>query len=831
VVWVSLDEGDNDPTRFWVYFIGTLQKLQSNLGENALLLLQSPQPPPFELILTTLLNELATFPDSFALVLDDYHVIENPAIHTTIIFLLDHLLPQMHLMITTRADPPLPLSRLRARSQLSELRAADLRFTPAEVTTFLNEVMGLNLSPETVAALAARTEGWIAGLQLAALSMQGREDINSFVEAFNGSHRFILDYLTDEVLERPPEGTKDFLLKTSILDRLCGPLCDAVTGQSDGQITLERLEQANLFITPLDDERKWYRYHHLFAEVLRQALYRSASPEAVAELHRRASAWYEQERWVDEAVNHALAGRDFEQAARLIELVHSAKWQTGEIKTLQDWLAALPPAAWRSHPRLWLVQAWAVMTVGEFSEADEKLRGAEAALALLDEASARSLRPEVLAFRASYASLVRDPSAVELAQQALQELPQDYWLRGMLVVFLAAAYYTLGDLNAAAGVLAQGRSTLPTPGAQPHQIHLLTLDGMVHHAKGRLREAWSLIRQALELAEPGGQPLLFVGTLFAYMSTSLVLYELGELDQVETYLTRCADLAVKFGSAEVQVFALSGLARLCLAHDDLAAAANYTDQIDILLQAHTFNVNIMAFVEYHRFQLLLKQGNLTAAAAWAESQAGQAGPLTPYFHRLALPQLRLAQGQFEAALDHLTTLIQEAQATGHGSVLVKALALQALAFHLSGNKSQALTALERALTLAAPEGYIRTFVDEGAPMAGLLERIKPREVGGTSGAKEYIHKLLAAFDRSVGEKSDPSPLPPGSSAPLLVEALTDREAELLRLVAAGRSNQEIAQELFLAVGTVKKHLNNIFGKLDVSSRTQAIARARELSLL
>lgn len=432
VVWVSLDEGDNDPTRFWVYFIGAIQKLQSNLGENALLLLQSPQPPPLELILTTLLNELAPFPDSFALVLDDYHVVENPAIHAATLFLLDHLLPQMHLIITTRVDPPLPLSRLRARGQLTELRAADLRFTSAEVATFLNEVRGLNLSAETVVALETRTEGWIAGLQLAALSMQGRDNINGFVEAFTGSHRFILDYLTDEVLQQRPKGTGDFLLQTSILDRLCGSLCDAVTGQRDGQMTLERLEQANLFIVALDDERKWYRYHHLFAEVLRQGLQRSLSAEVVADLHCRASTWYEQEGLVDEAVHHALVGYDFEQAARLIEGVHSTKWQTGEIKTLQGWLAALPVAAWRTHPRLWLVQAWAAMTLGEFSEADEKLREAEAAVALLDEASARSLLPEVLAFRASYASLIRDPSAVQLAQQALRDLPQDYWLRGML---------------------------------------------------------------------------------------------------------------------------------------------------------------------------------------------------------------------------------------------------------------------------------------------------------------------------------------------------------------------------------------------------------------
>lgn len=834
VVWISLDEGDNDPTRFWVYFIGALQKLQSNLGQNALLLLQSPQPPPLELILTTLLNELTLFPDNFAVVLDDYHLIENPVIHTALTFLLDHLSPQMHLIITTRVDPPLPLSRLRARSQLTELRAADLRFTRAEVATFLNEMMRLNLSPETVSALTVRTEGWIAGLQLAALSMQGRADLTSFVAAFTGTHRFILDYLTDEVLERQFEGTQRFLLQTSILERLCAPLCNTVTGQSDGQMTLERLEQANLFIVALDDERKWYRYHHLFAEVLRQGLQRSASVETVANLHRRASTWYEQAGLVDEAVHHALAGHDFEQAARLIEQVYSAKWQTGEIKTLQGWLAVLPPAAWRSHPRLWLVQAWAAMTLGEFAEADEKLREAEAALAWLDETSTRSLHPEVLAFRASYASLVQDPSAVELAQQVLQELPQDYWMRGLLVIFLGAAYYAMGDLNAAGKVLAQAlTSTRSTRGAQDYQIHLLAFGGMVHHAQGRLRESWTLIHRALELAEPEGKPIPFVGTLFTYMSASLVLYELGELDQCETYLTRCADEAVKFGSAEAQVFALSGLARLCLARDDLAAAASYTVQIDVLLQTHTFTIGIMAYVEYHRFQLLLKQGNLTASAAWVEAYASQPGPLTPHSHHLALPQVLIAQGCFEAALDNLTTLIQEAQATGHGSVLIKALVLQALAFYLSGNPGQALSSLECALILAEPEGYVRTFVEEGQPIVELLRRVKVEDAR----QKDYIHKLLSAFPaeaegtRSRGGRSLFSPPPPRAPAPLLVEPLSPRELELLRLVAAGLTNQEIAQKLFLAIGTVKKHLNNIFSKLDAQSRTQAIARARELNLL
>ena len=828
VAWLSLDEGDNDPIRFWAYFISGLQQLQPGLGETTVQLFQSPQPPPLEVCLTALLNELAVVAEPFALVLDDYHYIENPTLHEAITFLLDHAPPQFHLILTTRVDPPLPLSRLRSRGQLTELRAADLRFTLAEAATFLNEVMGLNLSAEVVAALEPRTEGWIVGLQLAALSMQGRQDITAFVHAFTGSHRYIVDYLTDEVLAQQPLVTQNFLLQTAILDRFCAPLCEAVTGQPDGQSTLERLEQANLFIVALDDARQWYRYHHLFAEVL-QARLRQTQPDLEPELHRRAREWLEHNKLTHEAINHALAGHDFEQAARLIERVHSVMWQNGEIKTLQAWLAAMPLSVRHTHPRLWLVQAWAAMTIGELSEADEQLREAEAALTVLDKDRARSLRPEVLAFRASYASLSRDPAAVELTQQALQALPPDYWLRGMLVVFLGAAYYATGDLPAAAEVLAQGRSMLSSPAMQSHQIHLLPLDGMVHHAQGQLRRAWLLIRQALDLVEPGGRPIPFVGTLFTYMCASQVLYDLNALDQVEVYLTRCIDQAVKLGSTEVQVFALSGLAHLCLAHDDLAAAQDYTHQVEALLQTQTFNINIMAYVEYHHFLLLLKQNNLTAAAAWVESHTGRAGPSMPYFHHLARPQILMAQENFDAALANLTTLVQQAQATGHGRLLIKALILQALVLQAQGHSSPALTSLDQALQLAEPEGYIRLFVDEGQPLITLLRQAHARGI-----APGYVTKLLAAFDAEGPDSKSRSDLVEGETreqSHLLIEPLSERELELLRLVAEGLSNQEIAQELFLAVGTVKKHLNNIFGKLSASSRTQAVAYARELDLL
>ncbi|MBK7896527.1 MAG: AAA family ATPase [Anaerolineaceae bacterium] len=827
--WLSLDENDNDPIRFLSYLIAALQTAVPSIGETAVQLLQSPQPPPADTILTLLINDISQQVQPLILVLDDYHVVAETAVHQALAFLLEHLPPQLHLLITTRSDPALSLSKLRARGQMVEIRANDLRFTFDETQLFFNQVMGLPLSNEEMAALERRTEGWIAGLQLAALSLNGRTDQAERIAAFTGSHRFIIDYLTEEVLNHQTEPVREFLLATSILERICGPLGDALTQSTAGQEILEYLEYSNLFLIPLDEERRWYRYHQLFAEVLQQRLQQTQAARLPV-LHHRASEWLNQNGLAHEAINHALAGQDFEQAARLIERIHSVKWQTGEIKTLQSWLAVLPAAAWQTHPRLWLVQAWAAMTVGDFVVGDEKLKGAENALALLDEATARSLSPEVLAFRACYASLVADPQAVALAQQALQVLPKDYWLRGMLVIFLGNAYYAIGDLAAAEEALKQApraSSAQSLPETHPHQIHLLAFESMIKLAQGKLETAVSLVNQALAVAEPGGIPIPFVGTLMAYIAASLILYDRNELKQVKAYLERCFTQAVSFGSHEIQVFALSGLLRLSLAKDDLLAAENYSDQINSLLQSHTFINSITAYVDYHQFQLLLKQNNITAAAAWVESHAEQPGPLNAYaLHRLALPQLLIYRGDFRLALDALETLILEAGRMNHGRMLLQALILKAKVLYQADQKNEALTTLGQAIMLAWPEGFIRPFVDGGDELRRLLiayraQYIEPRTPGDDMLA--YIHHLLAAF-----------PLPGSQPSPSLypfLDPLSDRELEVLRLVADGASNRDIADDMFLAVTTVKKHLSNIMSKLNASSRTQAVAEARTLGLL
>ncbi|HEX2993645.1 MAG TPA: LuxR C-terminal-related transcriptional regulator [Anaerolineales bacterium] len=834
VTWLSLDEDDNDPTRFWTYIIAALQRLRLDVGVSALTLLQSPQPPPVTSILTMLINDITDLPENFSIVLDDYHLIKTQSIHEALAFLLDHLPSQMHVILTTRADPSLPIARLRARNQLIELRAEDLRFTSDESAAFLNEAMGLKLASDDIAVLASRTEGWVAGLQLAALSLQGREDASDFIQAFSGSHRHVLTYFAEEVLKQCSEDMLNFLLQTSVLDRLCGPLCDTVTSGSNSQTLLQKLEQANLFIVPLDDDGRWYRYHHLFVDLLRAHL-QQAQPDLIPELHRRALEWLEQNNLMHEAADHAFAGRDFDHAARLVERLISVKWQTGEIKTLQGWLAALPRESWRAYPRLWLVQAWVALNIGDFVEGDANLKAAEESLDSLDEETARYLRPEVNAFRASYASLVRDPRAVELTQEALRELPTNYWMRGMLVVFLGTAYYSAGQLDAALDALTQAPgSSLSESDAQPHRIHLLTVSGAVRYAKGRLNDASSFFHRAVELAEPGGKPIPFVGTLFAYMSFAPVLYEQDQLEQANHLLTRCLDLAVNFGSAEVQAYCLSLLAKICLARNDLSTALKHYDQIDILLLEHPFSISMMAFIDYRRFLLYLEQGNMTAAAIWIDAHTLQPDPLNPYaFHRIALLQFLIAQGKYDLAKEKSESLLQEAQNTGHGTLLVKALILQTLALEGLGKYAEALNALEHALLLGQPEGFVRSFVDEGEPMRKVIRHWRV-ETGKSKVPTEvqkrliaYTDKLLDAFSGRATQFAINPPVLQSS----LIAPLSARELEVLQLVANGLSNREIANRLFITINTVKKHIRLTFDKIDVSNRTQAVARARELGLL
>jgi LuxR family maltose regulon positive regulatory protein len=838
VAWLSLDEGDNDPTRFLSYVVAALRSVEGEIGEGVLSALRSPEPPHIEAITAALINELAALPEELTLILDDYHLIDSGPVHGIVSFLLEHQPPNVHLVISSRIDPPLPLSRLRARNQMMELDAAELSFTPEEAVTFLDSVMGLGLSAEDVAALEERTEGWIAGLQLAALSMRDRKDVSGFVKAFSGSHRDVLDYLAEEVLERQPGQMRAFLFQTCVLDHLSGALCDALSGRSDGQAILERLERDNLFVIALDDDRRWYRYHHLFRGFLRTRLQRE-SPERVSELHRRAAAWYEQNDLISEAVGHALVAEDYERAADLVERVVGEMWFRGEVMTLLGWLESLPEEAKRRRPRLLLEHATALLWVGRLEGVERLVREAERIVGAAAEDSGEGPPPSAenihrryllgyaAATRAWHANLLGNPqSGIELARRALALLPDDPRPRTFAAFTLAAAYTFGGDFEAASAAFAE---TAELGLAAGHDY--LTLEAMGYHAelqmaRGRLREADCILRRALVVAaERGDVSLPATGEVHVAMGE--LLYEWDDLDSAEDRLTEGVRLAERTGQIGSLVDGYVSLSRLKQAQgatDDAIEAAREAERLARSSGVSQFIVEVAAW----KSRLHLAQAELTAATSeWERVSVGDDDPIfVREIEQIAHAQLLVARAEQGEALRLLADLREAAQATGRTGREIEILALEALALQAKGKKERAVSTLAQALALAEPEGYVRTFVDEGLPMAELLSEVleaQQRDRLTPEVPAYYPRKLLAALDRDA---SGAATL--GAELP---EPLSEREREVLTLVAAGKTNQEIAEDLFVALSTVKTHIKNIYGKLDARNRTQALARARELRLL
>lgn len=849
--WLSLDEGDNDPSRFLAYLVAALQTILPGVGESIVQALQDAQPPPMPALLTSLLNDLAVVPTDCILVLDDYHLIDAPPVDEALAFLLEHLPPRMHLVITTREDPALPLARLRARDQLTEVRAADLRFTPAEAAEFLH-AMRLDLMPEEVAALDERTEGWVAGLQLAAIALRSanaptqRQDLAEFIRAFAGSHRYIMDYLVAEVLQQQPPAVRSFLLQTAILDRLSGPLCEAVTGQAAAGTRLEALERGNFFIIPLDERRQWYRYHHLFAEVLAARLL-AERPAEIPTLHRRASEWCEQHGALDEAIRHALAGGDFERAADLVERGIPALRQSRQDATLLGRLAALPDDVLRRRPVLNVYYASALLAGAQLAGVEARLRDAEhwldgtadpRGMVVVDQDAFRRLPGSIAMFRAGIALLHGDVDATsQHARRALDLAPaEDDADRGGAAALLGLACWTRGELDAAHRSYADGMALLQRAGHVADAINGSIALANIRITQGRLRDALATYERGLQLAEQGASgPTAAVpgprGAADMHVGIAQLLCERNELDAAQQHLLRSRALGEHAGMPQNRYRWCVALARLREAQGDLDASLDLLAEAE-RLYVSDFSPNVRP-IPALRVRVWIKQGRLSEALDWIHQQRLSPWDELSYlreFEHVTLARLLLAQhrrdhadGPAREVSALLARLLQAAEAGGRMGSVVELLALQALTHHTQADLTAARVPLARSLALAEPEGYVRLFVDEGAAMAALL-----REAARHAQSPAYVRRLLAAFEAEPGAPVVAAP--PVEAAPL-VEQLSARELEVLRLLGTELSGPELADKLIVSLNTLRTHTKNIYGKLGVSNRRAAVLRAEEIGLL
>jgi LuxR family maltose regulon positive regulatory protein len=827
VAWLSLDERDNDPGRFLTYVAAALHRADASVDANL------PTSPTVESALTVLLNEVGQTRRPIILVLDDLQLIEIAQIREALVFLLDHLPANLHVVMATRSDPPLPLARLRGRGDLTELRAADLRFTPDEAAAFLNQVMGLALSVEDVAALEARTEGWIAGLQLAALSMRERSDIAGFIAAFTGSHRFVIDYLGEEVLQRQPEHVRRFLLQTAFLDRLSGPLCDAVTGRPDSSEMLETLERDNLFVVPLDDEREWYRYHHLFADVLRARSLRE-DRERVSVVHRLASEWHEGNDWPEDAVKYALAAGDFDRAAILIERALPDLRRRRQDGTLLAWLRILPDETATRMPVLSVYYAWSMLIAGDLEGADRRLSDAERALANSSAAGnekhgsaageeLRMLPVTIAVYRASLALSRGDVAGSELHAHRAVELtsPGDHLGRGTAGGLLGLVLWAKGDLNAAVETFGDARTNLHSAGHTADYLEGTVVLADMLVAQGRLTEARRAYEHALRLAMVQGEK----SAADLYVGMSELCREQGELEAAGQHLAASQTVGEGASVPETRSRWFIAAAQLKEAHGDADGA------LELLTEAERLSVRgfmpDVRPISAMKARIAIRQGRLKDAQAWLEEHVLSPQDDVSYlreFEHATLARLLIAQNRFDrrdgalhAATELLQRLLAAADRAGRTGSANEILVLQALAHHDRGRLDLALTALARAVDQAEPEGFVRLFVDEGPPMVTLLGEAAKRGI-----APQYVHRLRSAFAefRRVSVDGEPN-----------MESLSHRELHVLRLLSTELSGPQIAQELFVSLNTFRTHTKHIYGKLAVNSRPAAVRKAQELHLL
>jgi LuxR family maltose regulon positive regulatory protein len=841
VAWLSLDENDNVPARFLAYLVSALQAIEPNMGAEILTLFHAPQPTKIEDLLPILLNQLDDISGPYALVLDDFHLITSAEVHRVLVFILDHQPPAMHLIISTRVDPILPTAQLRARGQLTELRQADLRFTEEEAATFLRRGMNVDIAASDVAILMDRTEGWITGLQLAALSMRNREDVSRFVADFGDSHEYIVDYFASEILDRQPDSMKTFLLKTSILEELCGSLCDTLTNQADGQQTLEQLREANLFIFPLDNERCWYRYHQLFGGLLHKQLLQEM-PGIVLELHRRASRWYEEHQLVDQAFEHAHSAGDQEATGRLVDTHLYSLWAMGEFRTMSHWIDVLSEEQLLHRPELIMIKVVLLANESRLEEAHSLLESAEKILENLDKTarasernSSEGIEQKELAHlqalacvaHAWIASLQQDSqAAVNYAPLALatltKENPQDVPWLSYLYISLSNAYLQLSDQATATDYLSEAIAL----GKSNNNYHLaltaMTKKAAALWAQGHIHLAAQVCQEGLRYIEQRGLGQLpIIDSLL--ITWGFILCERGELDRAADYIQQGLKLSQSAHHIYVQAWAYQEMIRLLIAKGDLQAAEKYFQQSASLFEQYEIPAKFGQGTAGLRILILILQERLSEAERELQlrgiSLQGEIH-FPNHFLYLCLARLLLARGDFAEAEKILDRLLQVCQSTEQVPYLITVYKIRSLLCEAQGVMPLAIDSLEKALELAEPEGYIQTFLDEGKPMLRLLKEFIRRK-----GGSAFARNLLAAFRHSA------SPAPATRTDGELIEPLSERECEVLGMLAEGLSNQAIAARLYLSLSTIKFHTSNIYNKLGVKSRSEATSRARTLGLL
>jgi LuxR family maltose regulon positive regulatory protein len=832
--WLSVDRDDNDRDRFWTYFIAALEPILADFSKSCLAMLETRKVPSIRAVLARLINEMFEKPQAFVLILDDYHEITTRSVHEDLAFLIDHLPPQGHLAIATRNNPPLPFSRLRGRGQLNELRTTDLRFTISEVMTFFNEVMALGLSHDNIKILESRTEGWIASLRMAALSMQGRADIHDFVKSFNGTHPHIEDYLMEEVVKRQKVSLQSFLMQTSILDRLSAPLCNAVTGEDDGQKKLEDLEHANL-ILPLDDNRTWFRYHRLFADLLHERLAR-VQPDLAPILHRRASEWFEREGPTSEAIHHALAAKDFDHAADMIESVAVALTSAGRLSAPRIWLSKLPMETIMSRPWLCMslasvhLSGWQPDVAKSFLDATELLLSSDQPDGVAEPATTHSkARTHLNALRAWLALHQGNVAgSIRLCHQALQQMQDNQPMDICTLTFLlGVAHWLRGELAKATHYLNQAILSGQEVGDSFNTLVAMGHLADIQAKQGHLHQAAETCRKAIRLGAEwgGGEPLPV--TAYAHICLAYVLYQWNEIDDAARYVIKGIELGRQGIPSTIAGMVIPDLAVLSQLVGQAAAVSEAFNEVKGIASASSNIMMISRMADAWHARLSLATGDIRKAELWSslrkspEVNLHQVPDFVLEFEYLTLVRLHISRGEFDDLPELLERLRERAEEHGRMGTVIEILVLQSISLQAQGRLDQAVSKLKRALSLAEPEGYVRIFVDEGQPMAELLRYARSRGI-----RPRYTAKLLALFSvpQHKGTLSTRIAMPP-------TEPLTQREVEVLQLLASGKSNRQIADELIVVTGTIKAHLLNIYGKLDVHSRTQALARSRQMGLL